>query len=226
MGYLVAIVSLLAVVFGPSLWAKAVLSRYSVRRDDFPGTGGELARHLLDRFGLADVAVEQTQIGDHYDPRAKAVRLSSENLSGKSLTAVTVAAHEVGHALQDHSGYAPLRLRTRLVGLAQGAEKLGALLLVIMPFAAMLTRAPSAGLMLLLAGLLSFGTAVIVHLVTLPVELDASFRRALPLLATGYVAADEQPAARRILTACALTYVAGSLASMLNLWRWIAILRR
>lgn len=226
MGYLLAIVLLLAAVFGPSLWARAVLRRYSAQRDDFPGTGGELARHLLDRFGMHQVAVEETKAGDHYDPRAKAVRLSPENLSGKSLTAVTVAAHEVGHAMQDHSGYAPLRFRTSLVGLAQGAEKLGALLLVVMPFAAMLSRAPSAGLIMLLAGLLSFGTAVVVHLVTLPVELDASFRRALPVLATGYVPASDQAAARRILTACALTYVAGSLASMLNLWRWISILRR
>lgn len=226
MAYVLLTVLLLAAVFGPQLWARTILRRYSGHRDDFPGSGGELARHLLDRFGMPEVAVEETKVGDHYDPRAKAVRLSPENLSGKSLTAVTVAAHEVGHAIQDHKGYTPLHLRTRLVGLAQGAEKLGALLLVVMPFAAMLTRAPSAGLLMLLAGLLSFGTAVLVHLITLPVELDASFRRALPVLATGYVPPADQVAARRILTACALTYVAGSLASMLNLWRWIAILRR
>lgn len=226
MGYLILIGLLLAAVFGPSLWARAILRRYSSHREDFPGTGGELARHLLDRFEMSDVRVEETKQGDHYDPRAKAVRLSPENLTGKSLTAVTVAAHEVGHAVQDHRGYAPLHLRTRLVGLAQGAEKLGALLLMVMPFAAMLTRAPSAGLLMLLGGLLSFGTAVLVHLITLPVELDASFRRALPVLASGYLRPEDRPAARRILTACALTYVAGSLASMLNLWRWIAILRR
>lgn len=226
MGYLLALALLLLLVFGPSLWAKAVLARHSRQREDYPGTGGELARHLLDRFGLGQVSVEPTAAGDHYDPRAKAVRLSEANLNGKSLTAVTVAAHEVGHALQDSHGYAPLRLRTRLVGLAQGAEKLGALLMLLMPLAALATRAPSSGLVLLLVGLLSFGVAVIVHLVTLPVEFDASFGRALPILAEGYIAPAERAAARRILTACALTYVAGSLACMLNLWRWLAILRR
>ena len=80
--------------------------------------------------------------------------------------------------------------------------------------------------MLLLVGLLSLGMAVGVHVITLPVEFDASFGRALPILAEGYIAPAEQVAARRILTACALTYVAGSLASLLNLWRWLAILRR
>jgi Zn-dependent membrane protease YugP len=226
MGYLIILALVLALVFGPAVWAKSVLKRYSVQRGDYPGTGGELARHLLDRMGMQEVVVEETATGDHYDPRSKTVRLTEPNMNSSSLTAVTVAAHEVGHAIQDHTGYAPLRLRTRLVGFAQGAEKLGAFMLVAMPFVAMLTRAPSGGLMMLAAGLLSFGTAVVVHLITLPVELDASFRRALPILATGYIPERDRPAARRILTACALTYVAGSLASMLNLWRWIAILRR
>lgn len=224
--YLLIPLILLAVIFGPSLWARYVLRRYSRLRDDYPGTGGEFARHLLDRFGLQGVRVEASEQGDHYDPEAKAVRLSPDNLDGRSLTAVTVAAHEVGHALQDHSGYRPLHMRTRLVRVAQTAEKLGALLLIVMPFAALLTRVPQSGLVMLLAGLLSFGAAVIVHLVTLPVEFDASFSRALPLLNQGYIPPDDRPAARRILTACAFTYVAGSLASVLNLWRWFAILRR
>lgn len=226
MPYLILIALFLALLFGPALWARAVLAAHSRHREDYPGTGGELARHLLDRHGLQAVAVEATDQGDHYDPRAKAVRLSKAHLEGKSLTAVAVAAHEVGHALQDHQGYAPLRARTRLVSLAQGAEKLGALLLMGVPLIAVITKLPHSGLLLLAAGLLSFGTAVAVHLVTLPVEFDASFRRALPILAEGYIAPEEQAAARRILTACALTYVAGSLASVLNLWRWIAILRR
>lgn len=226
MAYLILIALVLALLFGPSLWAKAVLRRHAGTREEYPGTGGELARHLLDRHGLQAVTVEATDKGDHYDPRGKAVRLSAENLNGKSLTAVTVAAHEVGHALQDHQGYGPLRARTRLVGLAQGAEKLGALLLMGIPVIALITKLPQSGLLLLLAGLISFGAAVVVHLVTLPVEFDASFGRALPLLAEGYIAPADQSAARRILTACALTYVAGSLASVLNLWRWLAILRR
>lgn len=217
---------LLALTLLPALWAKAVLRRYSGTRQDYPGSGGELARHLLDRHGLHQVAVETTEQGDHYDPEAKAVRLVPAHFDGRSLTAVTVAAHEVGHALQDHHGYTPLVWRTRLVHLARGAEKAGAALMLALPLFTLLTRAPSAGLVLFLAGLASFGTAILVHLATLPVELDASYRRALPLLASGYLPPQDLAPARRILTACAFTYVAASLFSVLNLARWWAILRR
>ncbi|GAB4300779.1 MAG: zinc metallopeptidase [Thiohalomonadaceae bacterium] len=225
---LFAIIGLLILflTLAPALWAKMVLRRYSGMRRDYPGSGGELARHLLDRHGLKHVAVETTEQGDHYDPQARAVRLAPEHFNGRSLTAVTVAAHEVGHALQDHSGYAPLAWRTRLVRLARGAEKAGAALMLALPVLTLLTRAPSAGLVMFLAGLASFGGAILVHLVTLPVELDASYRRALPLLASGYLPRSDLHPARQILTACAFTYVAASLFSVLNLARWWAILRR
>ncbi len=217
----------LALVFGPQLWAQYVLRRYSTKRD-LPGNGGELARHLLDRFDMADVKVETTDPGaDHYDPAARTVRLSPDNFDGKSLTAIAVAAHEVGHAIQHHRGETMLALRTRLVGLANWAQKLGAGAMMIMPVLTLLTRAPSVGLLTFLAGLASLGSATIVHLVTLPVEWDASFGKALPILREGgYVNAEDEPKVRRILRAAALTYVAGSLASLLNLARWIAILRR
>ncbi len=214
-------------VFGPQLWARHVLKRYSVEQDHFPGTGGELARHLLDKQGLHHVYVEVTDSGDHYDPQAKRVRLSAANLKGKSLTAIAVAAHEVGHAIQDHTGYAPLKTRTHLVQVAQRAEKIASIVMVVMPVVMLITRSPTAGLVLFVAGLGGFALSTLVHLVTLPVEWDASFGRALPLLREGrYISDQEQRAARRILKACALTYVAGSLASLFNLWRWIAILRR
>ena len=217
----------IAVIFGPQWWAKRILTKYSRQRDDFPGTGGELAQHLLNGLNMAHVKVEITESGDHYDPIEKVVRLTEPNWNGKSLTAVATAAHEVGHALQDHLGYEPLHVRTRLVKIAQVTEKLGAALMVMMPIMAILTRIPALSILMLLAGLATLGTSVIVHFVTLPVEWDASFRRALPILEKGqYISAKDQRAARRILTACALTYVASSLASLLNLWRWLAILRR
>ena len=206
---------LLLIVFGPQIWTKRVFARYATQRDDYPGTGGELARHLLDQFDMKHVKVEQTDTfpGDHYDPQTKTVRLTPDKLNGKSLTAVTVAAHEVGHAIQDYTGYQPLVERTRLVRLAQGAEKVRPVMMLGVPIAAGLTRAPAAG--------------VVVHLVTLPVEWDASFRRALPVLEKGqYLSHGDMTGARKILTAAALTYVAASLASLLNLWRWIALLRR
>jgi Zn-dependent membrane protease YugP len=216
------ILLLLLLLFGPQLWVKAVLRRHSTPRPDFPGTGGEFARHLLDRLDLNRVGVEITDTGDHYDPSSRTVRLSADKFEGQSLTAVTVAAHEVGHALQHKLGYPPLLWRTRMVSLAVAAQTLGNGLFILAPVVAAVTRTPASGLLLLAAGLASFGSATLVHLVTLPVEWDASFRRALPLLeAGGYLSDSDRKKARRILTAAAFTYVAGSLASLLNLWRWL-----
>ena len=227
MPIIILLLLFIAIIFGPQWWAKKILTKYSQPRDDFPGTGGELAQHLLNNLNMAHVKVEITKLGDHYDPTEKVVRLTEPNWGGKSLTAVATAAHEVGHALQDHLGYEPLHVRTRLVKIAQVTEKLGAGLMVLMPIMAVLTRIPALSILMLLAGLATLGTSVIVHFVTLPVEWDASFRRALPILEKGqYISVKDQKAARRILTACALTYVASSLASLLNLWRWLAILRR
>ncbi|GJL56065.1 MAG: hypothetical protein NPIRA02_31970 [Nitrospirales bacterium] len=218
---------LAAVFIGPQLWVKRVFAQYRGPREDFPGTGGELARHLLDRFHLQDVQVETTDVGDHYDPLAKVVRLTSENYNGKSLTAATVAAHEVGHALQDQAGYPPLKERTRLVRVAQNAEKVGSFVMLGIPVVAAITRAPGAGLLVMIAGIATMGIGTLIHFLTLPVEWDASFRRALPVLKQGgYLSSEDLSGARRILKAAALTYVAGSMASLLNLWRWIAMMRR
>jgi Zn-dependent membrane protease YugP len=227
MPILILLLLLVVIIYGPQIWAKRILTKYSKHRDDFPGTGGQLARHLLDKLDMSEVKVEVTELGDHYDPIEKSVRLSQINWGSHSLTAIVTAAHEVGHAIQDRTAYQPLQARSQLVGIAQLAEKLGAGLMVMIPVVAIIARIPAAGLLIFLGGLASLGTSVIVHLVTLPVEWDASFKRALPILKKGgYISKKDQLAARQILTACALTYVASSLASLLNLWRWIAILRR
>lgn len=219
------IVLLLAVFILPNVWAKWVLKRHQRGRDDYPGTGAELAEHLLRRLGVDEVSVERTEFGDHYDPETRCVRLSPDHYDGRSLTAVTVAAHEVGHAIQHHQGYAPLLARSRLVGVAQKAEKMGAILMMAAPFLFLLTRVPGGLALVIGMAVISFGTAALVHLVTLPVEFDASFNRALPLL-KDYVPPYDMAGARHVLTACAFTYVAASLASMLNLGRWLVILRR
>ncbi len=215
------------IVFGPQLWTRRVFAQHSLPRPDYPGTGAELARHLLDQLDLQHIKVEATELGDHYDPEMKAVRLTPDKFSGKSLTAITVAAHEVGHAIQDRAGYQPFTERTRLVRVAQGAEKLGGIVMMGIPIATALAQSPVAGVVVLVAGMATMGIATLVHLVTLPVEWDASFRRALPILQQkNYLSPEDEQGARRILTAAALTYVAASLASLLNLWRWIAFLRR
>ena len=225
---LVLLLLLIAIVIvGPQLWTRRVFARHSTPRSDYPGTGGELARHLLNRLNMSHITVEPTESGDHYDPETKTIRLTPGIFGGKSLTAITVAAHEVGHAMQDHQGYQPLAERTRLVRIAQGAEKIGAVMMMGIPIAAALARTPVAGVIVMMAGLATMGISTLVHLITLPVEWDASFRRALPVLRQGsYLSADDEQGARRILTAAALTYVSASLASLLNLWRWIALLRR
>ena len=226
MAYLVVIFLIIVVVYGPQFWSKYILKKYN-RDEYFSGSGMDLAEILLDRMNLSQVRMEATDLGDHYDPLNKVVRLSRTNCGKKTLTAVVVAAHEVGHAVQDQLGYTPLYLRTRWIVAAQKAERLGAVLMISIPVITAVTRVPAAGVLMFLVGLASLLIPVLVHLVTLPVEWDASFKRALPLLETGeYIPEDNLPAARRILTACTLTYVASALASLLNLWRWIRVLRR
>ena len=200
---------IIAVIFGPGIWVQRVLTKYSKPNDRYAGTGAQLARHLLNKSGLDHVKVEQTEEGDHYDPGNKAVRLTPDKFDGRSLTAITVAAHEVGHALQDRDAYKPLRLRTHLVKTTRYIEKLGAGILMVSPFVGALTRVPMVGILMFLGGLLTLGSSTVIHLVTLPTEFDASFRHA-----------------RRILKAAAYTYVSASLMSLLNIARWWAILRR
>ncbi len=226
MHWLLLILLVLAAVFGPSLWAKAVLAHHADDRPDYPGTGGELARYLLDEAGLEEVALERTDQGDHYDPAAKAVRLTPDNLEGRSLTAVAVATHEVGHALQDRDGYVPLKTRTRLVKWIGPLQRVGSIIIFATFGLGAAAQAPGMAALGVGAGIATMASAVVIHLVTLPVEFDASFNRALPILDRwGYLPQSDLPAARRILKACALTYVASSLASLLNLWRWIRFLR-
>lgn len=227
MPYLFLALVLVALVFGPGLWVRRVLDKYSRPEDRYPGSGAELARKLLDLNGLSRVRVEETDQGDHYDPAEKAVRLTPGNYRGRSLTAITVAAHEVGHALQDASGYPPLRLRHRLVTATRRLERLGAAVLMVSPFVGALTRVPSVGVLMFVGGFMTLGTSVLVHLATLPTELDASFGRALPLLQTERILKPaDYPHARRLLRAAAFTYVAASLMSLLNVARWWALLRR
>jgi Zn-dependent membrane protease YugP len=224
--YLPIILIIVIVIYGPQLWAGRVLARYN-RQEYFSGNGMELARLLLDELGLEDVAVEENQVGDHYNPATKVVSLTNARCGRRSLTAVVVAAHEVGHAIQDHSNYLPLQARTRMVMAAAKFERIGAILIMAVPLLAVITRVPAAGFLVFLGGLATLCVPLLVHLITLPTEFDASFKRALPLLASGkYIPPEDIPATRKILLACALTYVANALAGLLNLWRWIRILRR
>ncbi len=201
------------------------LKKYSIEYDALPGTGGELARHLINRFEMS-VDLETTEQGDHYDPESKTVRLSKQYFDGRSLSAVAVAAHEVGHAIQDQQGYPWLIWRSRLAKIAYYAEKLGSASFLLFPLIMLVTRSPIASGTLLLFAVATMGISVLVHLITLPVEWDASFNRALPILQQGdYLSPSELKAARKILLAAALTYVSAALMSLVNVWRWLRLLR-
>lgn len=227
MHLLVLLILLFALVAGPSVWVNSVMRRYREPNDRYAKTGGQLARELLDSLALHDVRTEQTPRGDHYDPIEKVVRLSPDNFAGRSLTAIAVAAHEVGHALQHANGFPPLRWRTRLVQMIGPIEKIGAATLMLSPITAAATQSRALGLLAFGAGFLTLGSSVVVHLLTLPTELDASFNRALPLIEKrGLLRDGDGPRARKLLTAAALTYVAAALQSLLNIARWWAILRR
>jgi Zn-dependent membrane protease YugP len=223
---LFAVIVIVGLTILPSLWVQSILARHKADRPDFPGTGAELARHLLDEMKLGDVKVEQTPQGDHYDPRDKTVRLSQANYHGRSLTAVVIAAHEVGHAMQDATNYKPLKARTRLAKTAIVIERVGSIAMIAAPVFAAMTRHPAGALVPMAAGLAILGMGVALHLTTLPVEFDASFRRALPVLKAGnYIPEKDFPAARSILRAAAFTYVAASLMSLINIARWLRVLR-
>jgi len=225
--YLILGILLFVVILGPGYWAKHVLQKYSGHREDIPGTGAELVKHLRKKFDMGYLNVEGTEQGDHYDPTNKVVRLSKDNLDARSLTAITVAAHEFGHALQDYKQYKPLTTRTRMVKSAQKLERIGGVALLVMPFIAFAPAGARLALPLMIVVILSMLVNTIVHLVTLPVEFDASFGRALPILKEGqYINNTDYRAARKILTACALTYVASSLSGLLNFWRWLRVFRR
>jgi uncharacterized protein len=219
-GFLVFI----ALIFGPQFLINWTLKKHGVERQDMPGTGGELARHLLDDAGLHDVKVEVVPAGDHYSVDDKAVRLSEANFKSKSITAVAVAAHEVAHAVQDRDGYAPLMWRQRLVKKTIIIERIGSLVLMATPVVFAIIHSPVVLILELMVALGILASTIVIHVFTLPTEFDASFSKALPVL-ENYLPPEEMPAARSVLKAAAFTYVAGALVSLLNVARWLRILR-
>jgi Zn-dependent membrane protease YugP len=217
----------LLLVFMPTLWVRWVMQRYSADLPDLPGTGGELAQHLIERLGLEGVGVETSDIGDHYDPENRMVRLTEGNWSGKSLTAVAVAAHEVGHAVQHHQNDARLNARTKLIPIVTVLGQLSVGVLTVVPIIGLLTRHPAPTLLIAGIGLSGLLFRMLLHLVTLPTEWDASFGKALPVLTEGkYISPEQEKVVRRVLGAAALTYFAAALADAFNLFRWASLLIR
>jgi Zn-dependent membrane protease YugP len=220
----------LALIFSlavlPQMWVKRTIDRHAQERPEFPGTGGEFARHLLDEMKLTHVKVEESQLGDHYDPDGKIIRLSPQHFNGRSLAAVVIAAHEAGHAMQDATDYAPLKARTRLAKQALRMQKIAAVVMLAAPIVMAIAKAPSLLVIEVFIGVMIFALSILVHAVTLPVEFDASFRRALPVLKAGrYIAAKDLRSARQLLRAAAFTYVAAAAMCLLDVARWLRLLR-
>ena len=204
-----------------SLWAqfkvKGAFSRYSEVRAASGVTADQVSRALLDRFGLDNVRVERIQghLTDHYDPRSKVLRLSDAVSGNSSIAAIGVAAHEVGHAIQDKEGYAFLRLRNSIVPVVSIGSTMSMPLFFI---GLIMGYTP-----LLNIGILLFCGVLVFHLVTLPVEFDASARALKLLSETGLLAGNEVGGAKAVLDAAALTYIAALVMTILQLIRLIAL---
>ena len=204
------------------------MRHYSQDLADIPGTGGQLARHLVERYQLENVKVEETDpMRDHYDPQDQVVRLSPHNYHGKSLTAIAVAAHEVGHAIQFHRQEPISQLRMKYLPTVFLIKKLGIGILMFMPIVTALMRVPHAAIIMGVAGVVAMLVSAMMYLFILPEELDASFNKALPILTQGqYIKPEQEIAVRKILKAAAYTYFAAALADIFSLWRWIGYLKR
>lgn len=210
-----------------SLWAQARVRRnfnkYSKVRTSRGLTGAQVARQLLDAHGLYDVSIERTRgnLTDHYDPRSKVLRLSEAVHDSPTVAAAGIAAHEMGHALQDARNYGPLQVRSALVPATQFGSGLGPWLVL---GGLLLSQMTQFGLWLAWAGVFAFGAAVLFSLVTLPVEFDASKRAKALLTSEGILFREEQEGVNRVLDAAALTYVAAAVAALGQLLYYVFIL--
>jgi len=203
------------------IWAqfrvRSAYKKYSNVKASSQMSGREVARRILDSNGLYDVSIEETRgvLSDHYDPRSKVVRLSSDNYHGHSVAAAAIAAHEVGHAIQDQQSYAFLRFRHALVPVANIGSNFSWILILIGMIAGMSN--------LLLLGIVFMAAAVLFQFVTLPVEFNASNRAMDEVVSLGIIRNDEERETKKVLNAAAMTYVAAAAVAVLELVRLILI---
>ncbi len=207
-----------------ALWAQAsvknVYNRFSRVAANTRLTGYDVAQLIMRRQGVSDVSVEMTQslLGDHYDPRSKTVRLSPNVYNSNSIASVAIAAHEVGHVLQDHEGYAFLKLRNSMLPLAIVSGNLAWFVIIIGFFASSLN--------IIYVGLLMLGVIAVFQLVTLPLEYDASARANRLLVEEGIVGYEDMPYVKKMLNAAALTYVAALATTLLQIARILLLTQR
>lgn len=185
-------------------------------------SGAQAARRILDSAGLQDIPIESVpgHLSDHYDPSAKVVRLSHDVYSGHSMASVGIAAHEVGHAIQDARNYAPLVIRNLAVPAANFGGSLASIVMMA-AFGLFLAGMAKLGMVFLLLGIVGFSLVVFFQVINLPVEFDASSRAKTELLSHGIISGTELPYVSKVLNAAALTYVAGTLQSVSTLLYYV-----
>jgi len=224
--YVLVSLSIIALIVGPQLWVRYVLWHHSTEIGDMPGSGAELAQHLIERFKLEGVKVIKAEPDqNYYSPSEKIVALSPEIYHGKSVTAVAVAAHEVGHAIQFCKDEPISRLRDKYLTRAHHIKRIGAGILIFAPFLTLLIKSPVIFLWIGVVAVITMLASALMYVAILPEEYDASFNKALPILREGYLPEHLISSAHSVLKACALTYVAGALLDVLRLWRWIRFIR-
>ena len=214
--YIVVMVVGMLISGAAALWVRSSYKKYSKQMSASGLTGAQTARMILDRNNLSSVRVEPVagQLTDHYDPRSKTVRLSEGNFGQNSIAAVSVAAHEVGHAIQDATGYAPMKLRSGLFPIVNFAGQLWFPLF----FIAFITGVGTAtGQLFIQLAALAFLGILAFHVVTLPVEINASTRAYGLLTRYGILSHSEAGGTKRVLTAAAFTYIAAALTALLTL---------
>ena len=204
-------------LFLPSIWVNYVLRKNNEILPGMPFTGNQLGQKLLIENKLENVLIEPIKQIDHYNPIEKKVHISEDKLHKKSITSIAVVAHEIGHAIQDKENYKPLLLRQKLIEKTMIFQRIGSFLLIIgLPSIFAITKNPFITFLaaIIIMGCLS--TNVLIHLITLPVEFDASFKRALPILQR-YVPKENMRQCRSVLRAAAFTYLAQSIVSIFRL---------
>lgn len=204
-------------LFFPSLWVSYVFKKNNVILQDMPFNGQELGLKLLKEHKLENVIIEPIKQIDHYNPLEKKVRISDDKLHKKSITSIAIVAHEIGHAIQDKENYKPLLFRQKLIDKTIIFQRIGSFLLIIgLPSIFAVTKSPFITFLsaIMIMGCLS--TNVLIHLITLPVEFDASFKRALPILQK-YVPKENMRQCQSVLRAAAFTYLAQSIVSIFRL---------
>ncbi|OYQ63149.1 flagellar biosynthesis protein FlgM [Pseudanabaena sp. SR411] len=201
---------------------KATYEKYADMRSSLGMTGAQVAKTILQRMGIHDVTVEQVagELTDHYDPSAKAVRLSESVYASSSLAAAAIAAHECGHVLQDVRGYQFMNIRASLVPVANIGANFGPLMVMAGLF---LTSLGSLSVVFINIGIALFASAILFHIVTLPVEFDASSRALKLIDELGILQGEENLGARKVLNAAAWTYVATAIYAALQLVQLLLI---